>query len=110
MRNAIDGGTDDNAKVTTNFRARVASNTADLLKYGAAYFPYVSTNVRVPHLRRPGHADVVQYDHRCRRRHRGDRTPSPGRRCQELNDAALNLKGKDTAVYAAIQAFLTRPM
>jgi phage tail sheath protein FI len=36
------GGTKDNAQVTANFRGKVASDL-DLVKYGAAYFPYLLT-------------------------------------------------------------------
>lgn len=42
VRNAIAGATDTNAEVTTSFRGNVASDL-DLVKYGAAYFPYVRT-------------------------------------------------------------------
>jgi phage tail sheath protein FI len=44
VRDALPGGTDDNADVTANFRGNVASDI-DLVKYGAAYFPYVRTSL-----------------------------------------------------------------
>ena len=45
MRNAVTGGTVTNANVTANFRVRVSKNAVDFVKYGAAYFPYLETNV-----------------------------------------------------------------
>src|SRR5262249_54954302 len=39
VRKAIEGGTDNTDKVNTNFRDKVSSDV-DLIKYGAAYFPY----------------------------------------------------------------------
>jgi hypothetical protein len=44
VRNAIPGGTDDNTDVTNNFRNNVPSDL-DLVKYGAAYFPYLNTTL-----------------------------------------------------------------
>jgi uncharacterized protein len=44
VRDAIQGGTDTDAKVTTNFRSNVKIGL-DQFKYGAAYFPYVRTNL-----------------------------------------------------------------
>ena len=43
VTNAVPGGTVTNADVDTDFRANVASDL-DLVKYGAAYFPYVRTS------------------------------------------------------------------
>lgn len=45
VRNALPGGTDDNADVTANFRGQVSASSSDLLKYGAAYFPYLKTTL-----------------------------------------------------------------
>lgn len=44
VSNAIPGGTDTNAKVTTNFRAKITTDQNEL-KYGAVYFPYLKTTV-----------------------------------------------------------------
>lgn len=44
VRNAVPGGTDDNTDVTGNFRGNVASDV-NLIKYGAAYFPYLRTSL-----------------------------------------------------------------
>jgi len=106
VRNAVDGGTDDNADVTTNFRARVASNTVDLLKYGAAYFPYVSTNVAF----RTSDAQVTLAAYNTVTvADDGTEASAPvaGGAGSTVDNAGLNLKANDTAVYAAIQAFLT---
>lgn len=45
VRNAVTGGTDDNAAVTTNFRGNVTASAVEILKYGAAYFPYLRTTI-----------------------------------------------------------------
>lgn len=44
VANAIVGGTDTNAKVTTNFRGEIPSD-GSVLKYGAGYFPYLKTKL-----------------------------------------------------------------
>jgi hypothetical protein len=44
VRNAIPGGTTTNALVTSNFRDEVASDLV-LVKYGAAYIPYLGTSL-----------------------------------------------------------------
>lgn len=106
VRNAVDGGTDDNADVTANFRARVASNTVDLLKYGAAYFPYISTNVAF----RTSDAQVTLTAYNTVTvADDGTEAVAPvaGGAGSTVDNAGLNLKANETAVYAAIQAFLT---
>ena len=45
VKAAVRGGTDDNTKVTANFRNRILRNTSEFLKYGAAYFPYLVTTL-----------------------------------------------------------------
>jgi len=105
VRNAIEGGTDDNAKVTTNFRVRVTNITADFLKYGAAYFPYVETNVRF----RTADANVTLTSfNTVKVADDGTQTTTavPNAAGKKLNDVALDVKGKETAVYAAIRAFI----
>ncbi|WP_185231381.1 phage tail sheath family protein [Teredinibacter franksiae] len=44
VRNAIVGGTDTNAEVNSAFRSATLSDK-DIVKYGAAYFPYLDTNI-----------------------------------------------------------------
>lgn len=44
VRNAVPSGTNTGAEVTANFRDEVASDL-DLVKYGAAYFPYLYTSL-----------------------------------------------------------------
>src|SRR5262245_6053337 len=107
VRNAVVGGTEDNAHVTTNFRARVASNTVDLLKYGAAYFPYVSTNVA---FRTSDHQVTLAAYNTVTVANDGTETVAAvaGGAGSTLDSAALNLKANETAVYAAVQAFLTQ--
>jgi phage tail sheath protein FI len=44
VHNAVTGGVDTNAKVTTEFRGNTASDK-DVVKYGSAYFPYLKTSL-----------------------------------------------------------------
>lgn len=44
VRNAIAGGTDTNAEVTTAFRDEVLADK-DIVKYGSTYFPYLDTSI-----------------------------------------------------------------
>nr|WP_136251113.1 phage tail sheath C-terminal domain-containing protein [Ningiella ruwaisensis] len=44
VRDALPGATDTNAEVTTNFRGEILSDK-DIVKYGAAYFPYLRTSL-----------------------------------------------------------------
>lgn len=44
VSNAIKGGSDTNANVTADFRARITTTQTEL-KYGAAYFPYLETTL-----------------------------------------------------------------
>ncbi|MCA8884261.1 MAG: phage tail sheath family protein [Rhodobacteraceae bacterium] len=45
VRNAVVGGTVTNQNVTDNFRSQVTAAATDVLKYGAAYFPYLRTTM-----------------------------------------------------------------
>jgi phage tail sheath protein FI len=106
VRNAVAGQTDTNAEVSTNFRGNITVNTTDFLKYGAAYFPYVSTNVPF----RTSDADITltKYDLVTVADNGTPGAPAPvsGGAGAKVDDATLDLKGKDTAVYSAIQAFV----
>ena len=105
VRNAVAGGTDDNAKVTTNFRARVTKNAIDFVKYGAAYFPYLSTNLPF----RTSDANVtLKTFNVVTVADNGTETSAavPNAANKKLDDATLDVKGKETAVYAAIQSFI----
>jgi phage tail sheath protein FI len=105
VRGAVAGGTDDNAKVTTNFRARVTSNTVEFLKYGAAYFPYVATNV--PFRTSDANVTLAAFN-TVKVADDGAETVTavPNAAGKKLNDGTLDVKGKETAVYSAIQAFI----
>lgn len=48
VRDAVPTKTDTAAKVTTNFRGKITS-VLDEVKYGAAYFPYVVSNLSLNH-------------------------------------------------------------
>ena len=106
VRNAIAGGTDDNAKVTTNFRAKVTKNAIEFVKYGAAYFPYLSTGVPF----RTADANVTLTSFNVVTvADNGAETSAPvaGAAGKKLDDGGLDIKGNETAVYAAIQSFIS---
>lgn len=105
VRNAIPGGTDDNAKVSTNYRGKVTKNAVDFLKYGSAYFPYINTNVAF----RSADANVTLKSFATETvADDGAVTSAPvaGAAGKKLNDATLDLANQETAVYAAITSFL----
>lgn len=105
VRNAVAGGTDDNAKVTANFRARVTKNTVEFLKYGAAYFPYVNTNV--PFASADANVTLTAFNTVTVADDGSETTAAVADAAgKKLDDATLDIKGKETAVYSAIQAFI----
>ncbi len=82
--NAIPGGTDDNGKVSSDFRDRISQNSVDFLKYGAAYFPYLDTNL--PFLTDDENIFAVIGS--------------------DPESTLASIKDAKTAVYAAIRAFI----
>lgn len=46
MRHAVPGGTDTSARVTSAFRNSILADTS-ILRYGAAYFPYLDTSLDI---------------------------------------------------------------
>jgi phage tail sheath protein FI len=105
VRNAIAGGTDTNDKVTSNFRARVTSTSVESLRFGAAYFPYLKT--AIPFATADGSITlgafrtvVVASD--------GSETVTVAADAagRKLNDATLDIEGKEAAVFDAVQAFV----
>jgi len=106
VRGALPGETDDNADVTTNFRARVTKNTVDFLKYGAAYFPYLSTNV--PFRTSDANVTLKTYNVTTVAADGTESTaPVANAAGKKLDDATLDIKGKETLVYSAVQRFLS---
>ncbi len=103
VRNAIAGGTDTGADVSTNFRAVVTKNTVDFLKYGAAYFPYVTT--LVPFETDDASVTLTAYDLRTLNAD-GTTTDAAVAGAAGTTLAAAALATTETAVYAAIRAFL----
>jgi phage tail sheath protein FI len=106
VRNAVAGGTDDNTKVSANFRSKLASNNTELTKYGAAYFPYLSTNV--PFRTADANITITTFN-TVTVADNGTETVTPvaNAATKKLNDATLDIKGKETAVYSAVQAFVS---
>lgn len=105
VRNAIEDGTDSNGKVTSDFRGQVSSNTVDFLKYGAAYFPYLSTNI--PFASNDANITLTAFN-TVNVADDGAVTvePVPNAAGKKLDDTTLDIQSKETAVYSAIQAFI----
>jgi phage tail sheath protein FI len=105
VRDARTGGTDTNAKVSANFRGKVTKNGVDFLKYGAAYFPYVTTAIPF----RAADANVTLTSYKLATV-AADGTVAEAAVAnaagKKLNDAALDLANKETAVYQSVKGFL----
>lgn len=91
VTDAMPGATDTNAEVTTNFRGNVASDL-DLVKYGAAYFPYVHTSFPW----RTEDAQVIIESH--------DVDGAPGTIAADSTLASI--RTSHTAVYNAVRLFV----
>ncbi len=92
VRDAVVGGTDTNADVTTAFRGEVASDL-DLVKYGAAYFPYLRTSLPFY----TTDANIIVKSH-------------TGGTASIAADTAISdasVKDSETAVYNAVKAFVS---
>lgn len=107
VRDALPTKTDTNAKVTTNSRAKITKIASDFLKYGAVYFPYVKT--LVPFNSTDTNVTMKTFSVMT---FKDDGTTSsaafPGAANKKLDNAGLAIANKETAVYAAIQSFLTQ--
>jgi hypothetical protein len=104
VRAAVKGGTDTNAKVTTNFRAKVTKTGVEFLKYGAAYFPYLTT--LVPFRTAERDVTIKTFDTSTLQPDGTFQQAANPPTNKKLNDAGLDLANKETAVYAAIRSFL----
>jgi phage tail sheath protein FI len=107
IRDAVAGGTDTNGKVTANFRARLASDTPDAARCGAAYFPYVETGVPF----RTADANVTLASFNLVEVADDGRetvTAVPHAAGRTLGDSTLDLMGREPAVHAAIRTFVGR--
>ena len=85
------GGTDDNGKVTNDFRSNVVADL-DELKYGAAYYPYLLTKI-------PFHTDDDNI--KIGSHTGGASTITSG---TPISDAAV--KNQQTAIYNAVKQFI----
>lgn len=90
--NAVPGKTDDNDKVSANFRAHVTWNTVEFLKHGAAYFPYLDTDI--PFASAEQHVTVAVT------------VAGEGPAESNASHKKLSELHHDTAVHAAIQALV----
>lgn len=91
VRNAIAGGTDTNAEVTTLFRNEVASDL-ELVKYGAAYFPYLNTSLPF----RTDDANITINSH----------TGVPAGEEVAAHTVLSTIKTTHTAIYNAVKQFV----
>ena len=90
IRNAVPGGTDINAEVTTNFRG--ITSDLDRVKYGAAYFPYLRTSLPF----RTNDLNIEIDSH----------TVDGGSGPITANATLDSIKADHTAVYNAVQQFI----
>lgn len=104
--NAVPGGTEDNADVTTNFRSNIQKTGVEFLKYGAAYFPYLRT--LIPFRSTDAVVTLKVFESREQQADGTFGAVTDLGSSKTLDDAGLNLSSKETAVYAAIRAFLDR--
>ncbi|RCU50554.1 MULTISPECIES: phage tail sheath family protein [Corallincola] len=102
VRNAVTGGTDTNAEVTTHLRGQVLSDK-DIIKYGAAYFPYLDTSIDF--LTGDGaitintHTVISVADD-------GTETSAPGPIAADTLLSDASVVQSQTTVYNAVKAFL----
>ncbi|MDX2417962.1 MAG: phage tail sheath C-terminal domain-containing protein [Xanthomonadales bacterium] len=107
VRDALPTKTDTNTKVTANARDKITKIAADFLKYGSLYFPYVKT--LVPFNATDADVTMKSFD-TITLKDDGTSTTAPvaGAANKKLNDATLDVPNKETAVYAAVQTFLSQ--
>ncbi len=99
VRNAVSGGTDDIADVTTNFRGKVVSN----LKYGAAYFPYLKTSI-------PFYTDdehVTVKTHKVNTLKTDKTTTAAKGQAHNKKLSHQDVKEKENVVYNAVKRFVS---
>jgi uncharacterized protein len=109
VRNAVPGGTETNTNVTDNFRNEIASDL-DLVKYGAAYYPYLRTslffNTNDDNIEINSHTvNSIAAD--------GTVTSGDGALAPSNNGdnpfpiSSSNVKENQTAIYNAVKQFIT---
>lgn len=102
VRNAVPGGTDTGTKVGANFRSNVKKGTVEFAKYGAAYFPYILTNV--PFMTGDAQVTVKTY-HNVKPKPNGDleKTAVDAKK-GKLSE--LKFKEEESALYSQVRAFV----
>ena len=102
VRDAVPGGTDSGDKVTANFRNNVKKGTPEFAKYGAAYFPYLVTNV--PFMIDDAQVDVKSYE---------DVKPKPNGTLERTavdtkkgKLSGLKYKEEESALYSQLRSFV----
>lgn len=98
VRNAVDGGTEDNSDVTSNFRDKLGTSDVDDLKYGAAYFPYLKTQLPIHTV----DANVTIAEHEVT--DAAGSTTDGSLKGKKLSES--DVKDSETAVYNAVKRFL----
>lgn len=97
--NAEPGGTSNNSEVSTAFRDRISHNSVEFLKYGAAYFPYLDTNLPFA-----SNDESITLSSFATVKNGGAPQNDPALEDKSLGETGL--KQNQTAVYAAVRAFI----
>lgn len=106
VRNAVEGGTDTHTDVSSNFRSKIGRDAAGLTQHGAAYFPYLVTDL--PFFTNDASVTLTSYSSVKVRSDGAEDAPNEVATDKKLDDAALDLKAREVAVYAAVRFFLNR--
>ena len=103
--NAVAGETDTAEKVSTQFRSKISKGAVDFAKYGAAYFPYLRTNMSV--VIADAAVSLKSY-HTIKAQKEGPAKKDPVADAADkaLDDPAFDMKGKHAAAYGRARAFL----
>lgn len=102
VRNALPTGTNTNAEVESNFRNQILSDK-DIIKYGAAYFPYLETSLNFltsdDDVTIAGHSLIAVADD-------GVETPGVGGIAAGTEISDTSVINAETEVYNAVASFI----
>jgi phage tail sheath protein FI len=102
---AVPNKTATGADVTTKFRAKISKGTVDFAKYGAAYFPYLQTNV--PFILADADVTLKSYDtHKVQPDDTVKKEAVAGAAGKALDDGTLDMKGKHASVYSQVRSLV----
>jgi phage tail sheath protein FI len=102
IRNAVAGGTDSNAEVDSAFRGETLADK-DIIKYGAAYFPYLQTSLNFEtadaNIQIASHSLITVADD-------GSETPGSGSISASTAISDASVVESETEVYNAVKSFI----